>query len=187
MEHITTINFSVLIFYPRPVLAFGYCRCLRLSVCVSVCVCINHVLVRAITHHPFKLGSPNLDHRCKRPWLRFVLFWGAIDLDLQGQIELQSQNLPHFELVHAITAPWHRLFHSVNVSWWDHSECATGRRPFGLGVVMGLGGLAYLLFCAAYWSRLPRVFRHLSCSCFVMLKWILHEWSVLWMSSICSF
>ena len=31
-------------------------------------------------------------------------FWvgGAIDLDLQGQIELQSQNLPHFELVHAI-------------------------------------------------------------------------------------
>ena len=24
-------------FYPRPVLAFGYCRCLRLCVCVSVC------------------------------------------------------------------------------------------------------------------------------------------------------
>ena len=84
--------------YPRPVLAFWYCR-LRLSVCMSVCVCINHVLVRAITHHRFKLGSPNLDHRCKRPWLRSLLFWGAIDLDLQGQIELQSQNLPHFELV----------------------------------------------------------------------------------------
>ena len=26
----------ILFFYPRPVLAFGYCRCLRLSVCVSV-------------------------------------------------------------------------------------------------------------------------------------------------------
>ena len=26
-----------------------------------------------------------------------------IDRDLQDQIELQSQNLPHFELVHAIT------------------------------------------------------------------------------------
>ena len=26
-----------------------------------------------------------------------------IDRDLQGQIELQSQNLPNFELVHAIT------------------------------------------------------------------------------------
>ena len=66
----------VAMFYPRPVLAFEYCRCLRLSVCVSVCVCINHLLVRAITHHPFKLGSPNFDHRCKRSWLR-SLFWGG--------------------------------------------------------------------------------------------------------------
>ena len=74
-------------------------RCLRLS----VCVCGNHMLVRAITHHPFELGSPNLDHRCKRPWLRSLLYWGVIDLDLQGQIQLQSQNLPHFELVGAIT------------------------------------------------------------------------------------
>ena len=56
------------------------------SVCVSVCVCVNHLLVRAITWDPFKLGSPNLDQRCKRPWLRSLLFWGAIDLDLQGQI-----------------------------------------------------------------------------------------------------
>ena len=28
-------------FYPRPVLAFGYCRCLRLCVCVSVCSCVR--------------------------------------------------------------------------------------------------------------------------------------------------
>ena len=73
-------------FYPRPVLAFGYCRCLRLSVCPSVRVCGNHLLVRAITQHLFKLGSPNLHHRCKRPWLRSLLFLGVIDLDLQGQI-----------------------------------------------------------------------------------------------------
>ena len=53
-------------FDPRPFLAFGYCRCLRLSVCVSVCVCGIHMLVRTITHHPFERGSPNLDHRCKR-------------------------------------------------------------------------------------------------------------------------
>ena len=59
--------------------------------------------VRAMTHYPFKLGSPNLDHRCKRPWLRSLLFCGTIDLDLQGQIALQNQNLPHFELVYAIT------------------------------------------------------------------------------------
>ena len=30
----------------------------------------------------------------------------------------------------------------------------------------GIVGLAYLLFCAAYWSRQPRVFRHLSRSCY---------------------
>ena len=73
------------------------------SVCVCVRPCVNHELVRVITHHPFQLGSPNLDQRCKRPWLRSLLFCGTIDRDLQGQIELQSQNLPHFELFHAIT------------------------------------------------------------------------------------
>ena len=56
------------------------------SVSVSVCVCINHLLVRTITHQPFKLESPNLTHKCKTPWLRSLLFWGVIDLELQGQI-----------------------------------------------------------------------------------------------------
>ena len=56
------------------------------SVCVYVCVCGNHLLVRAITCHPFKLESPNLDQKSKTPWLRSLLFWGLIDLELQGQI-----------------------------------------------------------------------------------------------------
>ena len=79
-------------FYLRPVMAFRYCGCLRLCVCVSMCVCvsvcvsINHLLVHAITRDPFKLGSPNLDQRCKTIWLRSLLFYGVIDLDLQGQI-----------------------------------------------------------------------------------------------------
>ena len=73
-------------FYPRPVLAFGYCRCLHLCVCVCVCLSVNHLLICAITWDPFKLGSPNLDQRCKRPWLRSLLFFGLIDLALQGQI-----------------------------------------------------------------------------------------------------
>ena len=85
-------------FLPRPVLAFGYCRCLRLSISPSFTK-----LVRAITHYPFKRWSPNLNQRCKRPWWRSLLFCGTIDRDFQGQTELQSQHLPHFELVHAIT------------------------------------------------------------------------------------
>ena len=68
-------------YYPRPVLAFGYCH--RLRLCVRVC--INHLLVRTITHQPFTLESPNLDERHKTPWLRCQLFWGVIDLDRQGQ------------------------------------------------------------------------------------------------------
>ena len=88
-------------FYPRPVLASGYCHRLCL------CVCINHLLVRTITRHPFKLGSPNLVQRSKSPWLRSLLFWGAVDLDLQGQIQLQTGNWPNFELVQPII---HHLF-----------------------------------------------------------------------------
>ena len=61
------------------------------SVCVSVCL--------SITHRPFKLESPNLDQGSKRPWLRYLLFCGVIDLDLQGQIEHKSKNLPLFEHV----------------------------------------------------------------------------------------
>ena len=85
-----------------PEASFGL-RVLSLPACVCVCVClsVNHQLVRAITHQPFKLESPNLDQRCKRPWLRSLLFFGTIDLELQGQIELKSQNLPHFGLVRA--------------------------------------------------------------------------------------
>ena len=63
-------------FYPRPVSAFGYCRCLRLSVRPSVCPSVTK-FVCSITHYPFKQGSPNLDHRCKRPWLRSLLFFGV--------------------------------------------------------------------------------------------------------------
>ena len=40
----------------------------------------------------------------------------------------------------------------------------------------GIGGLAYLLFCAAYWSRQPRVFRRLSRSCFLAATKQLYEW-----------
>ena len=80
--------------YPRQVLAFGYCCCPRVCVCVHVSV--NHEFIRVITHQTFNLGSPNLDQRCKRPRLRALLFCGMIDCDLQGQIELQSKKVTPF-------------------------------------------------------------------------------------------
>ena len=64
-------------------------------VCVSMCPSVTK-FVRAISHEPFKLGSPNLIQRCKTNCLRSLWFCGTFDLDLQGQIELLSQNLPHF-------------------------------------------------------------------------------------------
>ena len=132
-------------FYPRPALAFGYCRCLGLCVCQSACqslayqqdnsgpvqaritkfgtkVQCNWVEVPivlcsdrpwpsrsnltlkpkftpfwacpAITHNPFKLGSPNLDQICKLRWLRSVWFWRVIDLDLQGSNWLKMSRFP---------------------------------------------------------------------------------------------
>ena len=73
------------------------------SVCVSVWMCINHLLVHTITHQPFTLESPNLNERRKTPWLRCLLFLGVINFDIQGQIWLESRILPHFELVCTIT------------------------------------------------------------------------------------
>ena len=71
-------------------MAFGYCHRQRLCVCVSVI----HQFVRTITCHTLKVQSPKLDQKCKTPWLRSLLFWGFIDLDLQGQIELKIKIYP---------------------------------------------------------------------------------------------
>ena len=78
-------------------MAFEYCHRLRLS--VRVCVSVNHQFIQMITCHLLKLQSPKFDQKYKTPWLRSLLFLGFIDLDLQGRIELKSQNLPHCGLV----------------------------------------------------------------------------------------
>ena len=105
--HLSSYHFTRGQFWPSGIVVACVCLSVCPSVRPSVCVYGKHVLVRTITHDTFKVGSPNLDHRCKRPWLRSLLFWEVFDLYLQGQIELQSQNVPHFELVCTIT---HRLF-----------------------------------------------------------------------------
>ena len=74
-------------FYPRPVLAFGYCRCLRLCVCVSVCLCVcqSRVCPRdnssPVQARITKFGAQMQNTLVKVP----IVLW-VIDLDLQGQI-----------------------------------------------------------------------------------------------------
>ena len=70
-----------------PEASFGL-RVLSSPASVGLCVrvCVNHELVRTITHRPFKLGSPNLDQICKTPWFRSLWCLGMINFDLQGQI-----------------------------------------------------------------------------------------------------
>ena len=52
-----SIYLSVTPFYPRPVLAFGYCHCL--CVCMCVRVYVSHQLVCMVTHQLFKLEMQN--------------------------------------------------------------------------------------------------------------------------------
>ena len=46
-------------------------------VCVCLSVCVNQLLVRAITRDPFKLGSPNLDRRCKKTLVKVPIVLGG--------------------------------------------------------------------------------------------------------------
>ena len=76
--------------------------------CLCVCVCVR--LSRAFTRDnslTVFTRITKLDQGCKIPWLRSLLFCGAIDHGLQREFELKSQSLPHFKLVRAISH--HRL------------------------------------------------------------------------------
>ena len=73
-------------------------------VVTCVCVCV-YVCVRQSSVCPDDNLSPpqatitKIGPEVQTPSLRSLLFLGFIDLNLQGQIELKSQNLPHFGLV----------------------------------------------------------------------------------------
>ena len=68
-------------FYPRLVLAFGYLLLLPASVCTCQSLACPHEIRSSYDHQIW------IKH-VKRLWLRPLLFWGVIDLDLQGQILL---------------------------------------------------------------------------------------------------
>ena len=155
-------------FYPRPVLAFGYCRSLRLclSVCLSVCqslACSRDnagpvqakitkfgpkmqktfvkvpIVLRTDPPWPWRSNfnwkskftpfwacphhySPPIQARITKfgPEVQntlveiLIVLWGAIDLDLQGQIWVKKSNfqvLPYWKYI-TTKEPWvPRLFH----------------------------------------------------------------------------
>ena len=58
-----------------------------LSVYLSVCLCVYQSL--ACPHDNSSAVQARItkfENRCKKPWLRCLLFWGVINLELQGQI-----------------------------------------------------------------------------------------------------
>ena len=98
---------------------------LRVLLPASVCVCVCHSIACPRDNtDPFQLGAPNLEQRCKTHWLRFLLFFGIINRDLQAQVYLENPNLPHFELVRTITQ------HSFNLDHQTRGAKYLGLDPY---------------------------------------------------------
>ena len=76
-------------FWPSGIVVACVCPAVRPSVTK---------FVRAITHYPFKLGSANLDHRCKTPWLRSLLFWGWLTLAFKVKFNFKVKIYPCLSL-----------------------------------------------------------------------------------------
>ena len=81
-------------------MAFGYCHRLRLSLSVCVYVCVRQSSVCPDDNlSPAQATITKIGPEVQNTLVRIPIVFGFIDLDLQGQIELKCQNLPHFGLV----------------------------------------------------------------------------------------
>ena len=79
------VKATLFVFNPWTFRSNGYCRCLRQSVCPSVCPSVRKLfLVRTITRHRFGLESPNLHQTCILANSQLMLNMEVIDFDLQG-------------------------------------------------------------------------------------------------------
>ena len=67
-------------------------------VCLCTCVCINHLFVRAITRDPLKLGSPNLDQRCKRLGYGPYCFGGKLTFTFKVKFNIKVRIYPILSL-----------------------------------------------------------------------------------------
>ena len=84
---ILSVVFTRGLFWPSGIVVACVCPFVRPAVSLSVHSSVTK-FVRAITHYPFKLESPNLDHRCKIPWLRSLLFWSWLTLTLTFKVTI---------------------------------------------------------------------------------------------------
>ena len=91
-------------FYPRPVLSFGYCRwlCLSVYVCVRVymCICICEQACPRDNLWPTLARMTEFVPELQTPWSRCLLFWGLIGAGVYDQILLKSPNFMNAWFVH---------------------------------------------------------------------------------------
>ena len=146
------------IYFPMSDLASRCCRCLCLSVRLSACV--DDELFHKWTCHPFKLGSPNLDRRCKTPWFKSLLFY-------QGKYNHQSKKQRIFDSLQCFSATLAYTFSGVWPLLISICVCG-GTHLYYRGALTSLwgGGGTYLecLYYSMplYWKMQSRVFRHLT-------------------------
>ena len=76
-------------FWPLGIVVACICPSVCLSLRPSVSPSVTK-FVRAIIHHPFKLESLNLDHRCKRPYC----FWGWLTVTFKVKFHFKVKIYP---------------------------------------------------------------------------------------------
>ena len=120
-EYVTSV------FHPRPVLAPSI---VVACVCPSVSQSVSPVhqsvrpsvtkFFRTITHHPFMLGSTNLDHRCRKTLVKIpIVFVGDRPWPLRSNLTSESSKLL------ACTVQFGKVVGFVSIavqSIWDRSR-----------------------------------------------------------------
>ena len=136
------------------VLSLSLCVCVCPSVCVYVRVSVNHELVRTITQQPFKLGSPNLDHRCKRLSWRSLMFWWWLTLTFKVKLTSKSKFTPFWvcEFVHAISHHWLKDFQI-----WTKMHLSTVRIPIDFGIDWPRPSVVFLISNQLFFLQTPRL------------------------------
>ena len=90
-------------FYPRPVLAFGYCRCLRLCLCQSVCqsLACPHDISRPVQARITKFGPKVQNNLVKVP----IVLWSDRPWPSKSNLRSKSKFTPFWACAHCNSSP----------------------------------------------------------------------------------